>query len=206
MIDSKEPKIIRGMADKVESLPVDAHIVGTFKNFYIERKEVKDLYASLRDGRLFQQIDFLRDAIGVKLVVIIGDFGVLFSRFKITMPMFFALQYVIAVNNIGMVHLRDNKQYMLFLKYLDKKVGDAPRQYVAPDRLPRNIDERLRVLCGFDGIGVTRAEALLQTFKTLTGVFNTGEEDLVRILGEKRGKHIYQTMREPWSVKMNGMD
>lgn len=198
VIDAKEPKYIRNIADRIETLPIDAHVVGSFKTFYIERKEVKDLYASLRDGRLFQQLDFLRTAEGVRLIVVVGDFGVLFKLFKMTMPMFFALQYIVAVNNIGLIHLKTNQQYILFLKYLDKKAGDNPRHYTAPDKLPRNIDERLRVLCGFSGVGVTRAEALLQAFKTLANVFAADEEDLVKIVGEKRGKHIYQTMHSPW--------
>ncbi|MEM4406805.1 MAG: ERCC4 domain-containing protein [Candidatus Methanomethylicaceae archaeon] len=202
VIDHNEPYEIRGIADKVESLPIDAHVTGVFKNFYVERKEVKDLYASIRDGRLFQQLEFLRVSDGVKLVVIVGDFGVLFHRFKITMPAFFALQYVIAVNNIGLIHLKTNRQYMLFLKYLDKKAGDAPKQYTPPSRHRRGVDERLRVLCGFDGIGLARAKTLLQYFKTLGGVFAADEADLVKAVGEKHGKNIYRITREPWRPRV----
>ena len=54
---------------------------------------------------------------------------------------------------------------------------------------------RERIVGAIDGIGMKKRTTLLNDCKSIEGLVNMNEGDLIKLMGEKLGKHIFSILR-----------
>jgi len=189
--DVHEPERLRALADEVKELPVDYIIVGSERKYIVERKEVMDLWNSIKDGRLWRQMKYMEEAREegyIPILLIEGSLGKLlkFAR-GMTPKKFMGIQ--LAFSSFGVTVVQLSPRFVpLFLKFLDAKSGKK-RRYYRPN-IPKPIErtlfeERVDMLRAVKGIGEKTAEELLEAFGNIVNVVNADEKKLRQILKSK---------------------
>jgi len=173
-------------------------IDGEVRKYAIERKEINDLWQSVKDGRLWNQLSILsemREQGYIPLLVIVGRPWKLFKFHKMSLTTWFAIQTSIAGFGVGLVILDKREWFSKFLKYLGKRAGEKKR-YSRPTipKKGRTIEEeRMDMLAAVEGIGYKTAEKMLSEIGEPIKVFNADAEDLRKILG-KRTDHFLEVL------------
>jgi ERCC4-type nuclease len=217
IIDTREPKhlaqelltLIPGAQMRTLTFG-DFIIEGPKQRFVIERKEINDLFASLKDGRLWAQMKGLEKFEGYKKVLLIEglledaskwDSSITEARLAGTKA---SIMY--GWNDITLMATENMSETVNLIKRLTQKVGDAqeetfPRMLgFTKDKRTAN-EESVDVLRGIDGIGETKGEALLKTFRSLDKVVSASPTELTQVLGKKDAKHLSDVFHRKWTEK-----
>ncbi len=165
------------MADKVDNLEIDFLIQGEVANFAVERKEFKDLKASLTgDERLWQQVDTLkqlREQGYTSFVACIGSEWFFMDKCHImTEEQYIGIQIGIARNKVNFIHINTDGAFHKFLCNLNERSGTA-REYVRPTihKPERTIlEERADMISAVKGIGMKTATKLAQEAGSITNL------------------------------------
>ena len=190
-LDDREPDNVQEMAlkyfpnVKIQRLEV-GDLVCSNKGVCIERKSVEDLAGSLMDGRLWRQLDNMRNNFDHVYIIIVGDERKLYSHRYIT---FYKEQFVgtigslFASYNIKVWPARDLKDFFLFSKDFIKKSDGEPKDLSKIHRkVPKCKDKYVGMLRQIDFVGNKQAEAILNEY-TIRQLFDVSEGDLCRIRG-----------------------
>ncbi|RLG69366.1 hypothetical protein DRN93_00270 [archaeon] len=182
----------------VEDISIDYIIDGDVRKYALERKTINDLWASVKDGRLWKQLETLRelkDEGYIPMLVIVGKPWKLFKFHKVSLTTWFAIQVSIASYGVGIIHLQKEEWFEKFLSYLKKRAG-MKKRYRKPSipKKGRSLrDERMDMLVAVDGIGYRTAEKLLDEIGVPIQVFNAKEDELRKIMG-KRTDHFLEVL------------
>jgi len=165
------------------------------ENYAVERKEIRDFFRSIFDGRLFEQVERLTETYENACLVVEGD--VLDAVKFMQNPQVFwgALAKVMADHNIAAVFTPDEKQTAIFLYSLAKKLQEEERRRVVVKHKPKTYTLRERQLLAVQSlpkVGPERAEALLKRFGSVRRVFQATKRELLSVkgLGEKTAQAI----------------
>ncbi|MFW3145762.1 MAG: DEAD/DEAH box helicase [Thermoplasmatota archaeon] len=163
----------------------------------VERKTAEDLANSLVDGRLFKQMEALRSSYERPILLVEGD-GLFDARRISKNSMMGALVSINLDFNIPIIFTRDPSEtarYMLLAAQREKDGGKSA------GKVNRSKGDdlkalQIKVLSGLPGISALTAERLLTRFRTLEGVFNATEEELLGTegIGKQRAKSIRNTL------------
>jgi len=201
--DANEPEDYRKMADRVDSLPIDYIIDGERRRYAIERKTVMDLLSSVRDGRLWDQLEslvLLKQDGYIPIVVIEGLVYSYLKSGKMTLAQWLGIQSGIASFSVATIMVSGKKQLKFLLDMLSKKAGQK-REYVRPTirkSKKRSIrDERVDMLSAVSGIGIKTAEVLIDAFQSPYGVCLNAEK-LDVLIGSK-AVHLKEVLGVPRS-------
>lgn len=217
IIDSRETRhLIEKLLEvvpgsRVETLPYGDYLIeGSNQRFIIERKTVRDLFASLNDGRMWDQMKGIERFEGYKRVLLIeGSFwsarkwdkSLSLARYTGTKA---SLLY--GWENISHVTTEDQDETVDFLKRLCEKVGDASEETYTHSlgfsKINRTEDEE--VLDGVrwpDGIGEAKGKELLERFRTVGHVARASVKELTYVLGEKDAIHVFEAFRHKYGTK-----
>lgn len=166
----------------------------------VERKTLDDLVVSILDARLFRQSSRMLRSPYRPLFIIEGrarDLRRRLARRKVQG----ALVTVSLIFDIAVLRTRDPVETAWLLHRIGEQLRVRTARGVAARR-PTPRDRRARQLHLLDtipGVGVGRAERLLDAFGTLTAVLNASESDLaaVRGIGPQTARQIRTFLDEP---------
>ncbi len=217
IIDSREPRhLIDALLEKVpgsrvESLPYgDFLIEGSNQRFIIERKTVRDLFASLNDGRMWDQLKGIERFEGYKRVLLVeGSFRSAWKWDKtLTLARFTGLKVSVLYGweNISHVSTEDMDETVDFVKRLSAKVGDASEETytrsIGYTKISRTEDEKsIDGVRWPDGIGEAKAEELLKRFQTVHHIARASVKELTYVLGEKDAIEVFESFRHKFGKK-----
>lgn len=186
-------------------LPFDYLLVHGELRVGIERKEARDLIASIKDGRYKEQLYFMSTLCPLSFLVVVGS--VTDALFELQ---FRREAYVGALTSTSLKRAPDGERghvsvitldtmfdFMLFLKCLFKQVEEGdyvrlPKLSVAKSDL---AGMKVAMLSAIPGVGEKYAKKLVDEFKTIYGVVNAPLADLAKVLGVKRAKRAYDFFR-----------
>lgn len=146
----------------------------------VERKGMADFVASVKNGRLFAQVDELRRACYRPVVIVEGDFWEyrhLDYEARRGVALFLARYW-----NVSFIQSKDAKETVSWLKTLDRHVREGAQE----PRVPKAKDlagQQQRMLEGIQGVGPGRAKALLAHFKSPHRIVNASVEELAEVVG-----------------------
>ena len=206
-------KEIKKIATEIDDVGVDYIVYGEKSGYVIERKTISDLVGSIFSGRLWKQLDGVRDVakelseklgISIKPAILIEGNEYYYlkmmkkSKVKFNEEMWYGLQ--IGCNNMGLSIFKTQslKGTIRFLKKLEDKLGKNDKKIIVARRKELNNinDERILMLMGINGIGGTKADKLLNEFGSIKQIVNLSEEELIKKLGKKIGKHFYDVVND----------
>ena len=199
IIDSREPEEYRKLGDETATLNVDAVICGEHKQFVIERKTPSDLFRSLYDGRLIEQLIELaesREQGFTPLLVVQGSIWKYGRQKGFSFREIMAVQLTPAMFGVPIVQVFGFEGYKELIEVLKEKAGKpAQPRLPLPKKKELSIEEeRVLMLCGIKGIGSERAKQILERFKTIRGVVENAVR-LNEVLGDgKLYKHVLEVI------------
>jgi ERCC4-type nuclease len=206
---SNIPSLLEKLGIRYEraNLQVGDYFVGKIDSEYsgipVERKAIKDYFASLNDGRRDEQLYNLSFNFPLSYLVVIGtpSFEVLRGGHSLN-------AYVSSLVGSSLKRAPDGQQgqvitiiletdyeFALFLKYLDEKFtsGDFIRvpKLVRHGKSPEEM--LLFVVMSLPHCGEITGRALLEKFGTLRRLFSASESDLqeVKGIGKKTAFELY---------------
>jgi len=170
-------------------------------SFLVERKTPVDLVSSVRDGRLWRELDKMKASGPSPYLLVEGPLS-LIERFTDWSQSSVAGLLVSVSDGWGVSVLWAPSQpwtvsYLLSLARRARR--EERRSYplrVVPKRAgPREI--MLSVVEGLPGVGPGRAEALLRRFGTLSALFSARAEELEQVegVGEKTARRLEELFR-----------
>jgi len=206
-VDSREarsnPKIVEGLKANglevsVKALPVD-YVVEVEDGWAVERKTCIDFAKSIRDGRLWGELEKLKSIEGLKPVLLVEGSLAVVEKFTSWAPQSIVgvLNSVMFDWNVHVVFVPSVKWTVTYLTQLAKSAEIEERK-PHPLRVKQKAESpreyALMVVEGLPGISAVRARALLRHFKTLRNLFNASVERLMEVegVGRKTAEKIYE--------------
>lgn len=153
----------------------------------IERKSASDLVQSIISGRLFEQIERLKEAYPVAILVSEGN-----PRGLPRESWLGALGSVIR-KEVVVLSVEDEAETAEWIARLARQEAKGPSRPRGSGRKAKDPDRQLeQMLAQIPGISITAASKLLQRFGNLQGLARASEDDLRAIdgIGKKRAEEI----------------
>ena len=175
-----------GVDVEIKELKVADYIV---KGTAIERKTVSDFINSMKNRRLLNQLEELKQYES-KLIIVEGiDEQELYTDSEENIGMHpnsvrgFLLSILLNYK-VPIIFTKNDEDTAKFISVLSKKeTRESPLNVV---KKFRNKKEQIQyILEGFPGIGPKTARKLLKKFKTIKNVVNATEEELKKEIGKK---------------------
>jgi len=168
-----------GVAVEPAQLPVGDYILSD--RLIVERKSGADLAASIKDRRLFEQVERLRDAYAAVVVLVEGE------PVHISERSWKGALGRVLTSGVAVLHTTGADDSAAWLVRLYRLEGKGPSEARGRPR-PRRPTEDLRqvaedVLSCLPGISTVGARRLLDHFGSLAAVFAADERELRAVTG-----------------------
>jgi len=184
-----------GMNIEMKTLPIGDYIVAP--ETIVERKRIRDLMASVFDGRLFDQCSRLKEHFEHPVVLMEGNVDEIEEITENPMIFYGALSTVVLDFKIPIIPTPSAAHTAKLLVSLCSR-KDAPQgPYLKKIKKSSDLGkQQLSVLCSLPGIGEKFAVRLLTKFGTPLKVFGATTAELAKVegLGEARAKKIKKTL------------
>ena len=184
-----------GMNIEMKTLPIGDYIVAP--ETIVERKSIRDLMASVFDGRLFDQCSRLKEHFEHPVVLMEGNVDEIEEITENPMIFYGALSTVVLDFKIPIIPTPSAAHTAKLLVSLCSR-KDAPQgPYLKKIKKSSDLGkQQLSVLCSLPGIGEKFAVRLLTKFGTPLKVFGATTAELAKVegLGEARAKKIKKTL------------
>jgi DNA excision repair protein ERCC-4 len=184
-----------GMNIEMKTLPIGDYIVAP--ETIVERKSIRDLMASIFDGRLFDQCTRLKEHFEHPIVLMEGNVDEIEEITENPMIFYGALSTVVLDFNIPVIPTPSAAHTAKLLVSMCSR-KDAPQgPYLKKIKKSSDLGkQQLSVLCSLPGVGDKFAVRLLTKFGTPLKVFGATTAELAKVegLGEARAKKIKKTL------------
>lgn len=163
-----------GVAAEPGRLPVGDYVLSD--RVVVERKSGTDLAASIKDRRLFEQVERLRDAYPVVVLVVEGDPA------HIGEASWKGALGRVLTHGVAVLRTTDPRDTADWLARLHRQEADGPSGARGSGRVRRD-PEAVDILSCLPGVSTVGARRLLDHFGSLRAVFAAEEADLRRVRG-----------------------
>jgi len=197
-VDSREPEEIVKTVAKIAgelgmTIATDAYdtadiFIGNVLG--IERKTPSDYIASIKDGRLFQQVHEMRENFQVCVVMVEGTLSELLARHVRGQmnpnAVVASVCSLVAKHGVSVLFVGNHMEWVLY--HIVKKAMDKDIPTYTPVRKHATEDDyAVCVLAGFPGIGVKTANCILNVYGSLANAMQNVDKwkDEVDGVGEK---------------------
>ena len=172
------------------------------KDVCVERKTVEDFLNSMIDGRLFTQMNNLRQNYTKPLVILEGNTTELFTLRNIHKnSVLGALTSITLDFQVPILNSKDSTETAQMLYVIAKREQKTNNKEVRirVGRKGLTLSEQQRFIVeGFPLVGPLLAKAMLEKFGSIKGIVDASEKDLQELenLGKKKAKIIQKVLRE----------
>ena len=180
-----------GMGVEMKTLPIGDYIVAP--ETIVERKSIKDLMASVFDGRLYDQCTRLKENFEHPIVLVEGNVDEIEEITDNPLVFYGALSRVTLEFKIPIIPTPSASHTAKLLVALCSKKDGPKGPYLKKIKKSSNLEtQQLSTLCSLPGIGEKFAVRMLEKFGTPLKVFTATTSELAKVegLGESRAKKI----------------
>jgi len=195
----KESGVVQTLANtdiliKLENLDIGDYIVG---DLIIERKNILDFINSILDGRLYNQLEKLKDKKSILILEGTEDSLGIDTNISVNYIRTLILKIILEYK-IPIIRTSDFLETANYLYLLAKNYNKFPN---IPEKV-KNYEDlnevKLEILKSIPGIGENLALKLLERFKSLKNIFLANKTDLENIVGEKKAERIKKIFEEEY--------
>ena len=180
-----------GMGVEMKTLPIGDYIVAP--ETIVERKSIKDLMASVFDGRLYDQCTRLKENFEHPIVLVEVNVDEIEEITDNPLVFYGALSRVTLEFKIPIIPTPSASHTAKLLVALCSKKDGPTGPYLKKIKKSSNLEtQQLSTLCSLPGIGEKFAVRMLEKFGTPLKVFSATTSELSKVegLGESRAKKI----------------
>jgi len=198
VVDERErksgiPQLLKsvGMNLEMKTLPIGDYIVGP--ETIVERKSIRDLMASVFDGRLFDQCSRLKEHFENPIVLMEGNVDEIEEITENPLIFYGAISTVVLDFKIPVIPTPSAAHTAKLLVSMCSKKESHKGPYLKKIKKSTDLErQQLSTLCSLPGIGEKFAIRMLEKFGTPLKVFTAATADLAKVegLGEARAKKI----------------
>lgn len=198
IVDERErksgiPELLKaiGMEIEMKTLSIGDYIVAP--ETIVERKSIKDLMASVFDGRLYDQCNRLKEHFEHPIVVVEGNVDEIEEITDNPLVFYGALSRIALEFKIPIIPTPSASHTAKLLVSMCSKKDGSTGPYLKKIKKSSNLEtQQLSTLCSLPGIGEKLAVRMLEKFGTPLKVFSATTSELSKIegLGEARAKKI----------------
>lgn len=212
VVDHREPADIPARLDEL-GVPVEVrrispgdYIVGEVA---VERKTVSDFFSSLVRKRLFEQVERLREAYPVPLVLVEGDLAEI-SESKNPRAFWGAFLAFTLREHVPLLFTPDQEQTCQALATLHKRAWATVQEYGLRHK-PKMMDLEARqrfLVQGLPSVGETLSQNLLEHFGSPRAVFNAHARALgdVPKIGPTKAAEIVKVLTSKWEGRQRRLE
>ena len=172
----------------------------------IERKRIDDFLASIKDQRLFRQIENLTKCFERPLLILEGNPELLFLERNIHPNVIrgvlasLAIDYKIPI--IWTQNAEETAKQIFWIAYREQVKEKRGVQIRSNKKASSLSEEQEYLIAGLPGISTTRARQLLKKFKTPEKVFTATEKRLLKLegFGEKRIRKLKEVLKGTYKI------
>ncbi len=168
----------------------------------VEKKGIPDFVSSIIDGRLLEQVKYLKKNFERSLLIIEGEEDIYTVR-KVHAN---AIRGMLAAITIGygvpVLYTKNARDTAGLLSVIAKREQDKSRDYSLHERKPLTLkDQQEFIVSSLPGIGLNTSRILLENFGSIKKLVNSSVEDLQSIdgIGEKTSKRIKEVFEEEYT-------
>ena len=198
IVDERErksgiPQLLKsvGMNLEMKTLPIGDYIVGP--ETIVERKSIRDLMASVFDGRLFDQCSRLKEHFENPIVLMEGNVDEVEEITENPLIFYGAISAVVLDFKIPIIPTPSAAHTAKLLVSMCSKKESHKGPYLKKIKKSTDLErQQLSTLCSLPGIGEKFAIRMLEKFGTPLKVFTSTTTDLAKVegLGEARARKI----------------
>lgn len=198
IVDERErksgiPELLKsvGLNLEMKTLPIGDYIVGP--ETIVERKSIRDLMASVFDGRLFDQCSRLKEHFENPIVLMEGNVDEIEEIAENPLIFYGAISTVVLDFKIPVIPTPSAVHTAKLLVSMCSRKESHKGPYLKKIKKSSDIErQQLSVLCSLPGIGDKFAVRMLEKFGTPLKVLTATTADLAKVegLGEARAKKI----------------
>ncbi len=198
IVDERErksgiPELLKsvGMNLEMKTLPIGDYIVAP--ETIIERKSIRDLMASVFDGRLFDQCSRLKEHFENPIVLMEGNVDEIEEITENPLIFYGAISTVVLDFKIPIIPTPSAAHTAKLLVSMCSRKESHKGPYLKKIKKSSDLErQQLSSLCSLPGIGEKFAVRMLEKFGTPLKVFTATTADLAKVegLGEARAKKI----------------
>ena len=180
-----------GLNLEMKTLPIGDYIVAP--ETIVERKSIRDLMASVFDGRLFDQCSRLKEHFEHPVVLMEGNVDEIEEITENPLIFYGALSSVVLDFKIPVIPTPNASHTAKLLVSMCSRRDSHKGPYLKKIKKSSNLErQQLSVLCSLPGIGEKFAVRMLEKFGTPLKVFSATAAELGKVegLGETRAKKI----------------
>jgi len=184
-----------GLNLEMKTLPIGDYIVAP--ETVVERKSIRDLMASVFDGRLFDQCSRLKEHFEYPIVLVEGNIDEIEEITENPLIFYGALSTVVLDFKIPVIPTPSAAHTAKLLVSLCSRKDTPKGPYLKKIKKSSDLEkQQLSVLCSLPGVGEKFAVRMLTKFGTPLKVFSATTSELAKVegLGEVRAKKIKKTL------------
>ena len=184
-----------GLNLEMKTLPIGDYIVAP--ETVVERKSIRDLMASVFDGRLFDQCSRLKEHFEHPIVLVEGNVDEIEEIAENPLIFYGAISTVALDFKIPIIPTPSAAHTAKLLVSMCSRKDAPKRPYLKKIKKSPDLEkQQLSVLCSLPGIGEKFAIRMLTKFGTPLKVFSATTSELAKVegLGEARAKKIKKTL------------
>jgi len=204
IIDERErksgiPKLLKSIGVNVEirTLPIGDYIVS--HETVVERKSIKDLIASIFDGRLFDQCNRLKEHFQFPIILLEGNVDEIESITENPLVFYGALSTIAVDYKIPIIPTPNASHTAKLLVSLSSRKESIKGPLLKKIKKSNDVQkQQLLVLSSLPGVGEKTAIRMLEKFGSPLKVLSASTKDLAKIpgLGESRAKKIKKMLEK----------
>lgn len=180
---------------EIKTLLVGDYIIGP--ETVVERKSIRDLLASLFDGRLYNQCSRLKEHFEHPIILVEGNIDEVEEITENPMIFYGALSTIVLDFKIPVIPTSGATHTAKLLVCMCSRKNSSKGPYLKKIKKSSDLEEQqLSILCSLPGVGEKFAVRMLAKFGTPSNVFNATVSELLKVegLGSARAKKIKKTL------------
>jgi len=184
-----------GLNLEMKTLPIGDYIVAP--ETIVERKSIRDLMASVFDGRLFDQCSRLKEHFEHPIVLMEGNVDEIEEITDNPLIFYGAISTVVLDFKIPVIPTPSAAHTAKLLVSMCSRKDTPKGPFLKKIKKSSDLQkQQLSVLCSLPGIGEKFAVRMLEKFGTPLKVFSATTAELAKVegLGEARAKKIKKTL------------
>ena len=184
-----------GLNIEMKTLPIGDYIVAP--ETVVERKSIRDLLASIFDGRLFDQCSRLKEHFEHPIVLVEGNIDEVEEITENPLVFYGAISTVVLDFKIPVIPTPSASHTAKLLVSMCSRKNVPKGPYMKKIKKSSDLEkQQLSVLCSLPGVGEKFAVRMLTKFGTPLKVFSATTSELAKVegLGDVRAKKIKKTL------------